>query len=336
MQNRVKFGIDFSKKTFDATVMEHGKLDGKGIHKVFKNSSQSVQELIQWVKSQTGVPDLGAFVFCGEHTGLYSEAVSNGLAEAGCFMWLENALCIKRARGIARGKSDKGDSREIACYASRNLDKARRHVAPGECLDAIRKLFMQRRFLVEQRCALRKRSKEMRGVPKDNKALAAFRVDDRLDMAYWDEIEVIMQEIKRLISSSSEELSGTYRILTSMKGISFVNAVALILYTLNFEKFGHDARRIATYWGVASFGRDSGTTLHATPHVSHYADKYLKSLLSEAALCAMRFCPTIKRYADRLLARGKHPNIVRNNVKNKMLHILVAMVRNGECFREAA
>ena len=104
----VKFciGIDFSKKTFDATVMEHGKLDGKGIHKVFKNSSQSVQELIQWVKGQTGVPDLGAFVFCGEHTGLYSEAVSDGLAEAGCFMWLENALCIKRARGIARGKSD--------------------------------------------------------------------------------------------------------------------------------------------------------------------------------------------------------------------------------------
>lgn len=334
----VKFciGIDFSKKTFDATVMEHGKLDGKGIHKVFKNSSQSVQELIQWVKGQTGVPDLGAFVFCGEHTGLYSEAVSDGLAEAGCFMWLENALCIKRARGIARGKSDKGDSREIACYASRNLDKARRHVAPGECLDAIRKLFMQRRFLVEQRCALRKRSKEMRGVSKGNKALAvSFRADNRLDAAYQSEISSIEKEIKRLISSS-EELSGTYRILTSMKGISFVNAVALIVYTLNFEKFGHDARRIATYWGVAPFGRDSGTTLHATPHVSHYADKYLKSLLSEAALCAMRFCPTIKRYADRLLAKGKHPNIVRNNVKNKMLHILVAMVRNGECFREAA
>ena len=264
MQNRVKFGIDFSKKTFDATVMEHGKLDGKGFHKVFKNSSQGVQELIQWVKRQTCVSDLESFVFCEEHTGLYSETVSDGLAEAGSFMWLENALCIKRAHAIARGKSDKGDSREIACYASRNLDKARRHVAPDKCLDAIRKLFMQRRFLVGQRCALRKRSKEMRGVPKDNKALAAFRVDDRLDMAYWDEIEVIMQEIKRLISSS-EELSVTYRILTSMKGISFVNAVALIVYTLNFEKFGHDARRIATYWGVASFGRDSGTTLHATP-----------------------------------------------------------------------
>ena len=92
-----------------------------------------------------------------------------------------------------------------------------------------------------------------------------------------------------------------------MKGVSFVNAVALIVYTLNFRKFGHDTRRIATYRGVAPFGRDSGTTLHTTPRVSHYADKYLKPLLFEAALCAMRFCAPIRRYADRLLARGQAP-----------------------------
>ncbi len=44
----VKFciGIDFSKKTFDATVMEHGKLDAKGVHKVFENSPRKVQKLI--------------------------------------------------------------------------------------------------------------------------------------------------------------------------------------------------------------------------------------------------------------------------------------------------
>ena len=40
--------------------------------------------------------------------------------------------------------------------------------------------------------------------------------------------------------------------------------------------------------------------------------------------------------AARLLARDKHPNIVRNNVKNKMLHILVAMVRDRQYFQQAA
>ena len=46
----------------------------------------------------------------------------------------------------------------------------------------------------------------------------------------------------------------------------------------------------------------------------------------------LRTHQTLRRQAA---LRSKHPNIVRNNVKNKMLHILVAMVRDGECFREA-
>lgn len=33
-------------------------------------------------------------------------------------------------------------------------------------------------------------------------------------------------------------------------------------------------------------------------------------------------------YYQRLIERGKHPLLVHNNIKNKMLHILVAMVRD--------
>ena len=66
----VKFciGIDFSKKMFDATVMEHGRLDTKSVHKVFENSPREVQKLILWAKEQTGVSDVDEPVFCGEHT----------------------------------------------------------------------------------------------------------------------------------------------------------------------------------------------------------------------------------------------------------------------------
>jgi hypothetical protein len=33
-------------------------------------------------------------------------------------------------------------------------------------------------------------------------------------------------------------------------------------------------------------------------------------------------------YYQRLIERGKHPLLVHNNIKNKMLHTLVAMVRD--------
>lgn len=292
----IKFfiGIDFSKRTFDATIMEGDKLDEKGIHAVFENSLNGAKKLMDWVMEQTHVFSKETLLFCGEDTGLYSKIVSDTLADAGCFMWLESALRIKRSLGISRGKNDKKDSRDIAVYAARYQDKKKRHVAPDERTEALKALFMRRKFLVGQRDALRRRNKEMASVLKGNKMPGkSFRSDDRLDAAYRKEIASIENEIKRLIDSSAE-MKRTYQILTSMKGIGLINAVALIVYTVNFKKFDYDARRIATFWGVAPFGAESGTTLHTTPHVSHYADKYLKSLLSEAALCAMRFCPVIK------------------------------------------
>lgn len=334
----IKFfiGIDFSKKTFDATIIERDKLDEKGVHAVFENTTDGEKKLTAWVMEQTHAGSTEELLFCGEDTGLYSKTVSDRLADDGFFMWLDSALRIKRSLGISRGKSDRKDSRDIAVYAARYQDKRRRYVAPDGRTEAVKVLFMRRKFLVAQRDALRRRSKELKSVLKGNRMLdKSFRSDNRLDEAYCKEIAAIEKEIRRLVEASPE-MARTYRILTSMKGIGPINAVAMIVYTVNFRKFDYDARRMASFWGVAPFGQDSGTTLHTTPHVSHYADKYLKSLLSEAALCAMRFCPAIKTYAMRLLAKGKHPNIIKNNVKNKMLHILVAMVRDGKYYREFA
>lgn len=332
----VKFciGIDFSKKTFDATVIPCDDLESRGIHREFRNTLDGMGRMLRWVLESTGSSDYGDMLFCGEDTGLYSKTVSDGLAAKGCFMWLESALRIKRSLGISRGKDDRKDSREIALYAARFRDKARRHVLPDKHVDALKMLFMRRRFLVGQLKALRQRSKEAVAVLGDCKELeSSFLSDGRLINAFLREIARVEKKIRELVDAS-RQVSRSYRILTSMKGIGMVNAVALIVYTGNFSKFDYDARRIASFWGVAPFGRQSGTSLNTTPHVSHYADKYLKSLLSEAALCAMRFCPVIKEYAGRLLARGKHPSVVKNNVKNKMLHILVAMVRDGRMFQE--
>ena len=181
-------GIDFSKGTFDATVMERDRLDGKGVHAVFENSAAGARKLVEWVLEQTHPGSQEEVLFCGEDTGLYSKIVSDALARDGWFMWLDSALRIKRSTGISRGKNDKKDSRDIAIYAARFQDKRRRHVAPDELTEAVRALFMKRKFLVEQRDALRRRSKEMKPVLKGNRMLQrTFRSDDRLDAAYCKE-----------------------------------------------------------------------------------------------------------------------------------------------------
>ena len=111
-------GIDFSKGTFDATIMERDRLDEKGVHAVFVNSAEGAKELLEWVMEQTHAGTREEVLFCGEDTGLYSKTVSDTLARDGWFMWLDSALRIKRSMGICRGKNDKKDSRDIAIYAA--------------------------------------------------------------------------------------------------------------------------------------------------------------------------------------------------------------------------
>ena len=327
-------GIDFSQKTFDATVIERGKLYEKGSHRVFDNNREGASELVSWVCGMDACGSLDDVLFCGEDTGLHSKTVSDGLADGGCFVWLANAFLVCNGNSeMPRGKNDKKDSRDIALYAARYEDKAVRHVAPGERMDALKELFSRRRFLVKQQGALRKRRKGAESVLKGNRLLkASFRSEERMEKFFEDEINSVERQMRDIIKSDAE-LCRTFAILTSMKGIGLVNAVAMIVYTCNFRKFGYDARKMASYWGVAPFARTSGTSLKGKPHVSRYADAYLKSLLSEAAICAMRFCPTIASYAQKLTSKGKHICIVRNNVKNKIIHILVAMVRDGNFFQ---
>lgn len=329
--NKIFIGIDFSKKTFDATVLKVNLLHEKGEHRQFSNNKNGALKLIKWVEKFGAREEC---LFCGEDTGLYSKIVSETIVNEGCFMWLDSALRIKRSLGISREKNDKKDSRDIALYAARFNDRAECYVPLDQATEALKKIFTMRKQLMKIYNKLRGNYYESKRY-LDNEMLSnAFALQEELISQVKEKIKELEKQIKKIIESNPE-LNKTFEILTSMPGIALINATAFIVYTNNFKKFNYDARKIASFWGVAPFGHTSGTSIKGTPHVSHYADSYLKSLLSEAALCASRYCPIINRYVVKLKKAGKHKNIVLNNAKNKMIHILVAMVRNNENYSKA-
>ena len=100
-----------------------------------------------------------------------------------------------------------------------------------------------------------------------------------------------------------------------------------MVYTDNFRRFNYDARKIACYYGIAPFGRDSGTSVHTDPHVHYMANRQIKAMLTQAALSAISFNPTLSQYYSRLLKKGKKKQVALNNVKNKIIHLATAMVR---------
>ena len=333
MKKDLFIGIDFSKKTFDATIFQAEGLDRttEPEHKSFDNNKSGYRQLHRWTKSLSGGVEPDKWLFCGEDTGVYSEGLSEWLSGRGLDIWIETPYAIRHSSGLVRGKNDKADSALIADYAWRHYDKAVPYKPLNPALKSLREVFLMRQQLVRQRASLLAR-KDSKSLSTPSKGLSFARTMGRHIIAVLTkDIEQCDKEIDRIIDSDPE-LRENYAIVTSVKGIARQNGAALLVYTNNFTKFDLDARKMACYYGVAPFARQSGTSLHSPAHTNHMANRMIKAILGQAALAACRFDRGISLYYQRLLERGKNPQLAVNNVKNKLLHIIVALVRKKQFY----
>lgn len=329
-------GIDFSKATIDVAMIDsrhgQGKMETKTRHRKFSNNDEGYRKCLAWVEKLTGERPSEEWLFCGEDTGRYSLGMSEFLHERGLFMWLEMALRVQRSLGLVRGKSDKADAIRLADYAMRHQDRAVRYEPLSIPVSSLKELFLYRLKLVEQRKALAVRARSCKDFSRGTDAESFVADSTATLIATLDrEIRECEDKMKEIIDQNPE-LSSTFESVTSIKGVALINAVAFIVYTNNFRSFGGNPRKIATYWGVAVFGKQSGTSVHRAPRVSSLASRMLKALISEAARCAVRHEPRIAAYYQRLLARGKPTRLALNNVKNKLIRIITSMAIQGTMY----
>ena len=327
-------GIDFSKEKVDVVIVSAKGLSETAprVYNTFKTTIAGYKQLEKWIVQNSHEIDPSLWLFCGENTGDYSLGLCNYLYGKGYDMWLENAKCIKDASGIRRLKSDRADASMIAEYAMRNHDKAVLYEPLSDALCQLKELFLCRQMLVRHRSSFITRKGEKEYTLEKSTAKKAVSLCQKHVVATFDkEIETLDRKIELLIESN-EELSEVYNIVTTVPGIGTQNAVSLMVYTDNFHKFGYNARKIACYYGVAPFGKDSGTSVHTDPHVHYMANRMIKAMLTQAALTAVRYNPVLSAYYARLIQRGKKSPVALNNVKNKLIHILTAMVKNKQFF----
>ena len=329
---RIFIGIDFSKEKFDATVIQAEGVEERAErqHEVFDNKASGFRRLVRWVGSVQDEQDTGLWLFCGENTGGYSKALCNYLYGSGYDMWLENALSIRRSSALQRTKSDRADSGIIAEYAMRNYDQMRLYKPLGKNLERLREVFLYRHNLVKLRASMTTRKGEKK-LTQDKSDISRFMAlsSKHLIGEFNKKIAECDMRIEKIISED-EELRMNFEIITSVPGVGTQNAVCLMVYTDNFNRFDYDSRKIACYYGVAPFGRQSGTSVNTPPHVSPFANRLIKTLLSQAAVASVNFCPQMATYYHRLVETGKKKPVALNNVKNKLLHVIMAMVRKQE------
>jgi hypothetical protein len=67
--------------------------------------------------------------------------------------------------------------------------------------------------------------------------------------------------------------------------------------------------------------------------VSRLANKKIKVLLTQAALCAVRHDANIRRYYLRKMADGKPEWLIINNIRGKLIHRIFATVRSRNFYQ---
>lgn len=322
---RIFIGVDFSKLKFDVAVFEGATKEYLGFS-VFENNLEGCQQALAWVATVTDVSPDGWLV-CGEHTGLYSVTLTHYLCASGVAVSLEPGLQIKLSKGMTRGKNDKIDAGYIAEYAYRFQDKVKPYRVASAALSGLKDLVAYRNRLLGFKKSLTTSQQELQRVKADQTAVAFIYDDSKAAVndlnARIKRVEAAMRDILQ----SDAELLENYALLTSIKGVGMLNAVVFLVVTGNFTLFS-SARKLGSYCGVVPFEHRSGSSIRGRDKVSKLANKKMKVLLTLAARTAVLHDPVLRAYYLRKLAEGKHDRVIINNVRNKLVHRMFAVVRD--------
>jgi len=322
MKNVRQFiGADLAKKTIDLCCHS----TKSSIH--IGNSPAGFKQLLGWLTQQQIDPHQSLIVM--EHTGLYGWGFERFLHEHKIAFVKVNALAIKRSMGLVRGKTDQLDAARIACYGYRNQDSLRQQPVTGESIERLGLLQNTRQRLVKHRSALICAIEEYNNIHIAAKDLL-IQSQQKVIKVMDSQIEKLELEINDLIHSS-EELNGNFKLLTGIKGVGPVVAVAMLVKTHNFIRFDN-ARQFACYCGTAPFEHSSGTSIRGKTRVSHLADKSMKTLLDLAAKAAIQHDPEIKAFYLRRTEKGKPKMSTINIVRNKLLFRMFAVIKRQTPF----
>lgn len=312
-------GIDVSKKTLDV-VLFNVELKNKSPHTRVSNDPTGFTKLMKWLESNSAVP--AETLFCLEYTGIYSYAITTFFNEQKLHFSLVSPLHMKRSIGLTRGKNDKADAYQISRFCYNNRDEIVCTKSSLEEIKKIKSLISERTRIIKLRSVskviISEKEYYNQGQIKRAKGLISI---------FQKQIKEIESEIESLIESNFE-IHKNYILMRSVTGIGLITAAMIIAYTNNLENIS-DARKFASYSGVAPFEHTSGTSVKGKTRVSTFANKKIKGALSNGARAAVIHDPELKIYYERKLKEGKEYGVVMNAVKFKMITRVFATVKRG-------
>jgi transposase len=322
-------GIDISKLTLDVAVLrESTLLETRKI----ENSEAAVREILVALKSAHGCTPENT-IYCAEHMGIYGKFLQDVLVKKNARLCLESPLQIKLSLGIQRGKSDTLDAIRIAQYAQKNANLLKFWAPPRPSIEKLKTLM-----------TIRKKLSRMSTMLKNSKKMESYFLSEpsRKDInsytrSTFEAIRVDIDNIERemvAIIDLDGHLHNLMQIISSVPHIGRIIATEVIVLTNEFRDITCP-KKFSSYCGIAPFARTSGTSLKGKPRISSLANKDMKTNLHLAALGSTRPGKSkFKAYYARKVLEGKNKMSILNAIRNKLVHVIFACVRENKLYEE--
>ncbi len=321
-------GIDISAEDFTVTSSKDPGVVLLG-PAVFKNDLAGFEEFDLWIRNQKLLPK--KLILCMEATGVYGEALCYYLHNQGYSVAVEAPLKVKRAFHPDGHKTDAVDSLQIAEYAIRFSDALKLWSPRKEVVELVKSLLSTREQLVKQRTASKNilKALDRKITPSKVAMRSLYTILKNLD----NEILNLENEIESLIRSQPP-LQQTISNLKSAPGTAMLLAAHLLTITNGFTE-AMTARQLASYLKICPYRHESGSSVYKSPRSKKYGPSTMRKLLHLAARSVVTHDRNFRKYYLRKLEEGKPKKVVLNNVANKMLKILCAIIRDQTPYNDS-
>jgi transposase len=308
-------GIDLSKETFHACLLS----DHAEPKKAFPNTPKGFEQLTSWLKNRHA----GDLHVCMEATGAYWEALALHLHRLECRVSVVNPARIKAfaQSELLRTKTDAVDAALIARFCRSQVPEL--WVPPPPEIRVLQALMRHYDHLKTTRAQQSVYAQSLDG------AFVAASI--REVIATLDEqIAQVERKIRRHFDDHPD-LKRRRDLLTSIPGIGETTAGSILSKIPHLDRF-QSAKAVAAFAGLSPRERRSGTSIHGRTRLCKTGNPRVRKALYMPAMVALRFNPTPRIFAERLLAAGKHKRLIIGAVMRKLLVLAYGILRSGIAF----
>jgi transposase len=317
-------GVDIASVSFTAAIgkakKEQWQIVGKPVE--FTNDVDGFTHYFHWLNENKAKP--GKSIICMESTGVYGEALAYYLSSLNYRVVVEPPLKVKRAFHPVGHKNDSVDSCQIAEYAYRYQDELRVWLPKSQILEQIKVLLATREQLTVQCTAHRNSIKALKR--KVVTTPLAEQVHEQSIQQIQGHIKDIDQEVNRLVDQDPDSRN----LVTLLKSIPGVGPIlsAHLLVLIKGSNQTYSPKQMAAFIGICPYEHRSGSSIAKTATSRHYGPEALRRLLYLASMSVRIHQPSFSSYFLRKSQQGKPRKVILNNIANKLVKIICAVVRS--------